>query len=130
MKEGVFLFVRLSYICSVHFFIFNHEGIIDGPVEHIHNGTTTVRREGNLRGKIGGLTEKALLTKKHSEILHEHRFLGNDALHSLDALAKYELKLAIEIIEHTLDNLYEISQISAELRWRRRKKNSTSNDEP
>ena len=71
-------------------------------------------------GKIEGLHEKGLLTRQHSEILHEHRFLGNDAVHDLKQPTQDELKLAIQIVEHTLENLYELKDKADE--WRSKKK--------
>jgi len=100
--------------------ICNDEGIIDGPIEIIKSGVKTIKRKRNLQGKISGLHEKGLLTKQHAELLHEHRFLGNEALHSLDKPTKDELRLAIEIVEHTLDNIYELSEKVEDLQSRKR----------
>ncbi len=102
--------------------ICNEENIMDGPVEVEINGKKKIIRKKNLQGKISGLHEKSVLTKKHAEVLHELRFLGNDALHSLDAPAPEELKLAIDIVEHTLDNLYELSEKFERLKDKRERK--------
>jgi hypothetical protein len=77
-----------------------------------------------LQGKISGLCEKRILTVRNSEILHEHRYLGNEAVHELSQPSIDELKLAIEILEHTIDSLYEIPEKAIELQKRkaRRKK--------
>jgi len=99
------------------------EGIIDGPIDKRKpSGTTKIVRSKDLIGKINGLYEKGLMTKKQAEILHEHRYLGNDALHSLDTPSKKSLRIAIEIIDHTLDSLYELSDKAAELAWQREKR--------
>ncbi len=98
--------------------ICNIEGIKDGPVEIDKSGVKTKRKK-DLQGKIIGLHEKGLLTKQHSDILQEHRFLGNDALHSLDPPTQDELKLAIDIIELTLDNLYELKEKVEDLRYKK-----------
>jgi len=102
--------------------ICNEEGIVDGPVEIEKKGVKSTIRKNDLRGRIGGLFEKGLLTKQHAEILHEHRFLGNEALHALDQPTKEELKIAIEIIEHTLDNIYELSEKVSDLRYNKQKR--------
>jgi hypothetical protein len=99
--------------------ICNSEGITDGPVEINVGGTQITKRKKDLQGKIGGLFEKGLLTKKHTEFLHDHRFIGNDALHTLQAPSGAELKLAIEILEHTLENLYELTDKVENLRYRK-----------
>lgn len=62
----------------------------------------------NLPSKIEGLLEKGYLTKTNSDCLLELRFLGNDAMHELKKPGLDELKLAIEIIESTLENIYEL----------------------
>lgn len=90
------------------------KNIQDGPVVKIKNGISTTVRGNNLYAKIEGLAEKGILTKEHSRILHENRVLGNDALHTLQDVPKEDLKIAIEIIEHTLENLYEI-QVKGQL---------------
>jgi hypothetical protein len=111
--------------------ICNAEKIIDGEVTKINKeGKSVTRRTKDLIGKISGLHEKGLVTKNHAEILHEHRFLGNEALHTLDTPTKKELKIAIEIIEHTLDNLYEINQKAEELKSQRATRHSKKKKTP
>lgn len=102
--------------------ICNEENIKDGPIEIEVDGKKEMKRSKDLQGKISGLHENGLLTKKHAALLHEHRVLGNEALHSLDQPAKNELKLAIEIIEHTLENLYELSDKGEMLRAQKSKR--------
>lgn len=92
------------------------ESVKDGP---IIDEKWNTKRSTSLRWKIAWLYEKWLLTKQHAEILHEHRFLGNEALHSLDASSQDELGLAIDIIEHTLDNLYELESKAQSLRHKK-----------
>ena len=80
-----------------------------GPIEvSDKSGKKKIIRKSNIQGRIEGMVEAGLLTKKHADSLHEHRFLGNKAMHELERPNKEKLKLAIEIIEHTLENLYEI----------------------
>jgi len=83
-------------------------GILNGEVEYPKNdGTIERKRKNNLQGKINGLHENEKLTKENAEILHEHRCLGNEAVHELSRPTKEELSLAIEIIENVFDTLYE-----------------------
>lgn len=103
--------------------ICTYEKISDGPVEKILKaGGTKIVRTKDLMGKINGLQEKGILTKKQATILHEHRYLGNEALHALDTPHISVLSIAIEIIEQTLDILYEIDKKAGELMWRREQK--------
>jgi len=99
-----------------------HE-VTDGPIEVTKkDGTVEVKRKDNLEGKISGLCEKGILTKKSADILHEHRYLGNSAVHELSRPAEEDLRLAIEIIEHVLESLYEIPEKADMLRASRAKK--------
>lgn len=99
------------------------QGVKDGPLEiKKKDGTRKTIRSKDLQGKISGLCEKGILTGRNSEILHEHRFLGNEAVHELSQPSTDELKLAIEIVEHTLDSLYEIPEKAIELRKRKAKR--------
>lgn len=84
-------------------------GITGGMVEITKpDGTTRNQRRTNLQGKINGLHENGKLTEQNAEILHEHRFLGNEAIHELSTPSKENLNLAIEIVENVLETLYEI----------------------
>jgi hypothetical protein len=105
--------------------ICNENNIQDGEVEVTNkNGDLTKRRLNNLQGKINGLFEKGILTKKNTEILHEHRYLGNSSIHDLAKPTKEELGLALEIIEHVFDTIYEIPERADQLSTKRRKRES------
>ena len=91
--------------------------IVSGPVESTKaDGTKVTKRRKTLEGKIAGLGEKGILTKGNTTILHEHRFLGNEAVHELNQPSPDELVFAIDIMEHTLDALYEMPDKADELR--------------
>ena len=84
----------------------------------------------NLEGKIAGLSDKGFLTPGQADILHEHRFLGNVALHELTQPSSEELEIAIEIIEHTLKAVFEIPILHTKLKGKRiSKKIITEEDE-
>jgi hypothetical protein len=84
----------------------------DGPTE---GG----KRSDKLVGKINGLAEKKYLTESDSEALHEHRILGNEAVHDLGQASMDEIRLAIKIVEHTLSATLEIPNLQATLRAKR-----------
>ena len=105
--------------------IFYEKKIKNGEVEVTDNkGEKKIIRKSNLQGKIAGLAEKSILTKSNAEILHEHRFMGNEALHELSQPSVTELKLAIEIVEHLLENIYELPSKAKELKEYKLKRNS------
>lgn len=89
------------------------------------NSSGKVAFSNNLNGKIEGLHAHGFLTKTNSEMLHDLRFLGNEALHELASPSSGELKLAIEIIQHTIDNVYELhhkaKRLKAEIAKRSKK---------
>lgn len=90
--------------------------IADGNVAiQKKDGTKEVKSSKNLDGKINGLFEKGILTEENAKILHEHRYLGNEAVHELSIPSRSELELAITIIEHILNSIYEIPAKSFEL---------------
>ena len=96
------------------------QGVTGGDVTD-ENGVT--KRRKNLQGKINGLAENGVLTIDNAHALHEHRFLGNDAVHELALPARKELELAIELMEHVITSIYEITRSAehlAKLRSQRR----------
>jgi endogenous inhibitor of DNA gyrase (YacG/DUF329 family) len=96
----------------------------DGPKEiSKKNSTKETKRLSNLEGKIAGLFEKGYLTQQQSDVLHEHRYLGNEAVHELSQPSRDELELAIEIIEHVFDSVYEIPEKAQDLQSKRNKRN-------
>ena len=99
------------------------ESVKDGPVKiSAKGGSTKIVRKKNLQGKIAGLCEKGILTEKQSDILHQHRYIGNEAVHELTMPSKEELELAIQIVEHTLESVFEIPLKASELHKKRSKK--------
>jgi hypothetical protein len=68
-----------------------------------------IKEKSDLHGKIEGMVKRGLITRIHADILHELRFIGNKALHEFIRPDKNELKISIEILEHTFENIYEIS---------------------
>ncbi|NOQ26221.1 MAG: DUF4145 domain-containing protein [Bacteroidales bacterium] len=95
-------------------------GIENGNVEiKKDDDTIKVEKRNNLQGKINGLHQQGILTKKNAEILHEHRFLGNTSIHELNTPSMEELSLAIEIIENVFDSLYEMPNKANQLKYKR-----------
>lgn len=106
------------------------KGINKGPVvvkdkngtpKTNEDGTPKIQMRKHLEGKIEGLAENGLLTVQHAKALHELRFLGNDALHELERPSEQDLMEAIGIVEHTLENVYELEEKARTLRTRREK---------
>ena len=99
--------------------ICTHKNIRKGPVNCSTPSGSIVKQKSSLEGKIEGLRSKGFISKLHAEALHQHRFLGNEALHELERPSGDELRLSIEIMEHTLENVYEMSDKLEELKLRK-----------
>jgi hypothetical protein len=88
-----------------------------GAIEYTKpDGTTDTKKSNQLAGKIAGLSEKKLITEEHANMLHELRFLGNEALHELDQPSEGELNCAVAIVEHTIESIFEIQKKAKQLR--------------
>jgi hypothetical protein len=90
--------------------------------EKDRNNKIVQRRKYDLRGKINGLYDVGILTRKNAEYLHQHRFLGNDAIHELKTPSSKELMLAIEIAYSIMQNIYDLPIKVIELKKARTKK--------
>ncbi|QQS03894.1 MAG: DUF4145 domain-containing protein [Fibrobacterota bacterium] len=101
------------------------KNITEGPIEIPSSTNPSPKTSTNLQAKINGLASKGLLSPEHAEILHEHRFLGNEAVHEFTHPNRDVLSLAIDIIEHTFDNLFEIPEKGKEIKAQRTKKAKT-----
>lgn len=86
--------------------ICNDLGIEGGNV--LNSQTNKEKFSKQLDGKINGLVEKQVLTKNAAQILHSHRFMGNKAVHEVKISNKRDLLIAIEIIEHLLQHIYDL----------------------
>lgn len=85
------------------------KGVTGGTVIRTNaDGTQSSNQRTNLEGKIAGLAEAHHLTAPHAEVLHQHRFMGNEAVHELQAPTQPDIEIALDVVEHTLDNLYEL----------------------
>jgi hypothetical protein len=91
--------------------------IVEGicKTEEVTNGPKSIGKNPQQRGKdllcrINGLQERGILTEAQAQALHEHRYLGNEAIHELAQPSVSELYLAFGIIEATLEQLYELPE--------------------
>lgn len=62
----------------------------------------------NLYKKIDDLVVKQILTPVGSSVLHKIRTLGNDAAHEVKPHSEKELGLAMDVVEHVLNDIYII----------------------
>jgi hypothetical protein len=93
-------------------------------VEQKKDGKTVIVRKTNLEGKVEGLREKGFVTVDHSTVLHETRLFGNEAAHELQRPRPETVKSAVEIMEHTLENMYELTVKARSLRLSKRTRKS------
>lgn len=106
--------------------ICGEKGVIDGLVDRPKpGGLVATKRQANLEGRINGLQERGVITEGLRESLHENRVFGNEALHELDAPDREELAIAVDLLEHTLEHVFEVADKLSRLRGlkaRRKKK--------
>ncbi|MBI9107081.1 MAG: DUF4145 domain-containing protein [Spirochaetales bacterium] len=81
-----------------------------------------IKKSTQLFGRIKGLVQAGIITKKHEEALQELRFLGNESLHEITIPKKKHLLIAIEIIEHMIIDIYDLPLKFEKLKNEREKK--------
>ena len=64
----------------------------------------------NLSEKIDNLVTQQILTPENAAILHKIRTLGNNAAHEVQPHSATQLALAMNIVEHLLNNVYILPQ--------------------
>ena len=92
--------------------ICNDKKILEGSVT---DDKGNVHIKDNLQGKIYGIAERGYITPAQAEGLHQHRYIGNEALHEIVAPSKSELSIAISILEHAIKQIYEIPENTKKL---------------
>jgi len=95
--------------------------VTGGDVPDAKEPSKTSRRT-TLEGKLFGMVTAGHLTKDHMTALQEQRYLGNEAVHDeFAAPALDSLSAAIDIIEHTLEHIYELNGKVARVRPKKEK---------
>jgi Domain of unknown function (DUF4145) len=72
--------------------------------------------DATLEMKIQALVTKGVFLKRDAEYLHQHRFLGNEAVAGMDSPPKEEFEIALQILEHLLTTLYVLPHLELRLR--------------
>lgn len=62
----------------------------------------------NLEGRINGLVETRIIVQAQANILHQIRTLGNASAHELQVPERSTIKLALEIIESIVHQIYQL----------------------
>lgn len=110
-------FLCAAWLRAIIEAICTEKNILSGPAKDQKTGELKKRK--NLEGRINELAKVGLLTNKQANILHQQRFLGNDALHEFIPSSSETLKIAIEIVDYILYTLYEIVEKEETLEaWR------------
>jgi hypothetical protein len=81
---------------------------------------------GDLQKRIDGLVSAELLAKPQAELLHEQRFIGNAALHELEAPGVDDLVTGLEIIETLVATIYVPPHKAEKLRESRTKREAAA----
>ncbi|MGB6499682.1 MAG: DUF4145 domain-containing protein [Candidatus Acidiferrum sp.] len=83
----------------------------------------------NLEGKIQQLVDTGVITRVDGDILHDLRFMGNEAAHKTKAHEQEELNLAFDVAEHLLDSVYLLPKRATHLPSRSRTSRRADTDE-
>ena len=86
------------------------------------DGTFSKINSTGLDGKINGMMENGITTKMQTQALHELRFMGNKAVHELEVPTRNDLKIAFDIVEHIIIDIYDLPYKSRKLENKRLKK--------
>jgi hypothetical protein len=78
----------------------------------------------NLEQKIDYLVAMGVLTQAGAETLHSMRILGNEAAHEVKPHSEETLNLAMDVVEHLLNDVYILPAVTRNLP--KRKKSGTS----
>jgi hypothetical protein len=62
-----------------------------------------------LAQKIDTLCTDGIVSRKNKDVLHKLRLLGNDAVHQLGEPTQKEIEGALDIMEHIIKDIYDIS---------------------
>jgi hypothetical protein len=76
----------------------------------------------NLQKKIDELVVQRKLTAPQAELLHEERYLGNAALHEIEAPDKEDLEDGLQIVEGLLHTIYVLPAHAERMKQKRAKK--------
>jgi hypothetical protein len=77
----------------------------------------------NLQDRIDQLAASGLLAKTQADLLHEERYIGNTALHEIEAPGRSDIEDGLQIVESLLNTIY-IAPIKAERLKKKRLKKS------
>ena len=83
----------------------------------------------NLAQMIEGLVTLNLITQAEANILHDLRFMGNEAAHKVKAHTQEELNLAFDVVEHLLKTVYLLPEQTKHLPSQTRRPSSVEEDE-
>jgi hypothetical protein len=84
----------------------------------------------SLESKIDDLVTKGVLTQTGAETLHSMRILGNEAAHEVKPHSEQTLNLAMDVVEHLLNDVYVLPAATKALPKRNTTPTSTSAQAP
>lgn len=74
----------------------------------LRRNSTDEVRSSSLEGKINGLVAKNLVIQPQANILHRIREIGNASAHELQVPRRKTVKMALEIIERIIEQIYQL----------------------
>lgn len=74
---------------------------------------------GNLQNRIDALVQQGVLAQAQAALLHEERYIGNEALHEMHTPSDQDIRDGLEIVEGLLRTVYVLPLHAARLQQRR-----------
>lgn len=84
----------------------------------------------SLENKIDDLVTKGVLTQTGAEILHSMRILGNEAAHQVKPHSEETLNVAMDVVEHLLNDVYVLPAATKALPKRKTTSTNTGEQAP
>lgn len=84
----------------------------------------------NLQVRINALVQQGVLAQAQADLLHEERYVGNEALHEMNTPSDQDVRDGLEIVEGLLRTVYVLPLHAARLQQRRIGGQSTGQSSP
>jgi len=80
----------------------------------------------SLKKQIDALVQKGVLAKAQADLLHEERYIGNDALHEMKTPADQDIIDGLAIVEGLMKTIYVLPIHAARIRTKRKQASSST----
>jgi hypothetical protein len=110
--------VAKMYLETIHCFNAGAHTLAGGGLRAIVEAICKHERASgkNLQAKISGLVTKGYMAQMQADLLHEERYIGNDALHEMKTPTRQDLEDGLKIVEGLMNTIYVLPERAARLK--------------